>query len=972
MFTKTRILLSLIFLIIGTSLNAQEQIERLFRSDRQNTGIDVAQTSDEGYLLFSAGRHLDSMRFDYYTVSKFDNKGNFAWSKDYSFEHKVFPDGSITLLEADSFVISGVLDTTSINKVLMKGDPNGNVVWTRGYGRDDMNMPLALGDASVDTSYRKGFYIAGDVYGLANSTDIYLSEADTLGNQLWGKYYSQTGGFFNTTKVRMAQDSGAIICGTSIDGINPDMFLVKTDRFGNIEWSRDYGENTLIELGTTVAPTPDGGYLLGGQKINPLLPSHPGVLVKTDTFGVTQWVRNVDFQTSDTILINDIIIADDGDAVVSGSLLGITPGDVFAFMMKIDMDGDIVWKRRYKAATRQFTFSNGLIESPFEGFVYLTTSDEGTDQVGPYLIKTDADGQTICDSIVEGQLIFPDIITVDTLELTETDIMDTKDIIVVDTLNYNFNLVTLELETFGPYCPDSLFSDTLDATVVGAVAYEWSTGETTPTIVVTEFDEYMVTVTIGEDYCYLLCASSTISPLPLPMVELDLNDASFCSTGIVDINASTSATDDIVWSTGEMQTNTIMVTTEESFSVTVSNTCGTETADIDVVFDTSPPTVNIDGSNTFCAEGMETLTATYSFGDGVNWSTGEGTDVITVDALGNYSVTVLSNFCDDGTANYTVEAADITGDITSDNTFCATGSEQLTVSTSSPATGISWSTGETTATITVTNSADIYSVTVSDFCDNGTTEYSVITTQITADVSGDGTFCATGDELLTASPDNGTPNSFNWSTGETTPTITVINSDDTYSVTVSDFCGDAIAEYMVSTSQIGVAISGDESFCVDGDELLNAIPENGTPSSYTWSTGDNTPTTTALVQGTYTLTVTDFCGEATDSISILCPIVFDIPNAFTPNGDNISEVLIPVFDFDPSELVTYEFAVYSRWGEKVFETTDPLVGWDGTVNDEAGLSDVYIYTVNGVNNLGVALTHLDTDKDNHGDVTLIR
>jgi gliding motility-associated-like protein len=832
MSTKSQILLSFLFLLFCTVASAQDQIERVFRSDRQNTGIDVAQTSDNGYLILSGGRPLDSLRFEYLNVTKLDEKSNFLWSKDYSFEHKVFPDGSITVLEGDSFVISGVLDTTSLNKVLMKAGPDGGVAWTRGFGRDDMNTPLLLGDASVDNSYRNGFYIAGDVYNPAFGTDIYLAEADPTGIQLWAKSYSGTNSGYATSKVRITQDSGAILCGTVIDFPGSNIFVVKTDTLGNIEWSREYGDSDFLEIGTTIAPTLDGGYLIGGRKINPSLPSHPGVLIKTDTFGTPQWTRNVDFQTSDSILINDIIIDAGGDAIVSGSLLGAT--DNFAFMVKINMNGDIIWKRRYKAATRQFTFSNGLMASPAGGYVYLTSSDDDTTgmQIGPYLIKTDEDGTTICDSIIDEQLFFPDTIAIDTLIFITADITDSKDITVVDTLNYNgFPVVVLVLEAF-QHCPDEEFMDTLDATLDGAIAYEWSTGETTAMIVATEFDMYKVTVTIGVDYCYQLCAEATISEKPLPMVELGINDDSFCSTGIVTVNANVSAVDSYLWSSGEASSS-IMVDTEGLYSVTVTNECDSATAEIIVVFDPSPPDVTISGDETFCATGTELLTATYSFGDAVLWSTGDNTDVTTVNADDTYFVTVSSNFCEDGIAQYTIVPTDIMTTIDSSGNFCGDGAGLLTATIAPP-----------------------------------------------------------------------------------------------------------------------------------------GAPEDG--YIYTWSTGETTPEITITENGPYSITVSDFCSTDSTFIIISCDISYDIGNAFTPNNDQISDVFIPVFNFDPTTLIEYEFIIYSRWGAKVFETNNPLEGWDGMVDGEPGISDVYIFTISGIDDLGVLLVNVDMDKGNHGDVTLIR
>ena len=65
-------------------------------------------------------------------------------------------------------------------------------------------------------------------------------------------------------------------------------------------------------------------------------------------------------------------------------------------------------------------------------------------------------------------------------------------------------------------------------------------------------------------------------------------------------------------------------------------------------------------------------------------------------------------------------------------------------------------------------------------------------------------------------------------------------------------------------------------------------------------------------------------------------------NAFTPNGDGINDTYKPVF-FCP--VITTNFKIYSRWGEKVFETEDPNEAWDGKINGLDAPSDVYAWQV---------------------------
>ncbi|MDC3253012.1 PKD domain-containing protein, partial [Crocinitomicaceae bacterium] len=57
--------------------------------------------------------------------------------------------------------------------------------------------------------------------------------------------------------------------------------------------------------------------------------------------------------------------------------------------------------------------------------------------------------------------------------------------------------------------------------------------------------------------------------------------------------------------------------------------------------------------------------------------------------------------------------------------------------------------------------------------------------------------------------------------------------------------------------------------------------------------------------------------------------LFYVPNSFTPNGDGSNDVFLPILTagFDES---SYQLLIFNRWGELVFESYDPSVGWDGT------------------------------------------
>ncbi|NBW72595.1 MAG: gliding motility-associated C-terminal domain-containing protein [Flavobacteriia bacterium] len=71
---------------------------------------------------------------------------------------------------------------------------------------------------------------------------------------------------------------------------------------------------------------------------------------------------------------------------------------------------------------------------------------------------------------------------------------------------------------------------------------------------------------------------------------------------------------------------------------------------------------------------------------------------------------------------------------------------------------------------------------------------------------------------------------------------------------------------------------------------------------------------------------------------IICeePYVF-IPNAFSPNGDDNNDVLLVRGIFIEKMI----FRIFDRWGELVFESENPQIGWDGTFRGKKLDPDVY-------------------------------
>ena len=383
-----------------------------------------------------------------------------------------------------------------------------------------------------------------------------------------------------------------------------------------------------------------------------------------------------------------------------------------------------------------------------------------------------------------------------------------------------------------------------EVTAVGAETYEWSTGETTETIIISEAGGYFVTG-FDENGCQSTIQFS-VEELPLPEVEI-LGELAFCfgeGTQLTAVGAET-----YEWSTGET-TESIIAEAPGDYSVTGTDANGCQNVATVSVEELPLPDVVITGELFFCAGSETTLTA-----DGAVeyvWSTGDQGPVIAVSIPGEYSVTGIdANGCEN-TATVIVEELPLPiAEIIGDPFFCE---GEFTELTAIGGVQYEWSTGETTETITV-QEPGIYEVIVTD--NNGCqsiTEVEVVVLPLPqVGIEGIFEFCAGTSTLLEAFG----AETYEWSTGETTPAIEVsIPGDYTVVGTDANGCQNIATVTITELPLPLVEIQGPTAFC-NGDEIeLTAVGAE----FYVWNTGDQTPTIVVSTPGVYEVTGTDANG----------------------------------------------------------------------------------------------------------------
>jgi gliding motility-associated-like protein len=124
--------------------------------------------------------------------------------------------------------------------------------------------------------------------------------------------------------------------------------------------------------------------------------------------------------------------------------------------------------------------------------------------------------------------------------------------------------------------------------------------------------------------------------------------------------------------------------------------------------------------------------------------------------------------------------------------------------------------------------------------------------------------------------------------------------------------------------------------------------------------------------GVFTITATaaaDGCSSTPQTFTVTVvecdPLVYWVPNTFTPNGDEFNTLWGPVFD-GPYDAEDFNLVVFNRWGQLIWESNSVEGRWDGTYGGRPVTDGVYTWVID------FGMLETDERKLLHGHVTIIR
>jgi gliding motility-associated-like protein len=429
----------------------------------------------------------------------------------------------------------------------------------------------------------------------------------------------------------------------------------------------------------------------------------------------------------------------------------------------------------------------------------------------------------------------------------------------VDTVSVSYVAPpSLNLAMDTTLCPSQLpFTLNLSNTP-NATEFTWQDGSTSSSYTVTTSGVYTVTVS---NSCSSVTGNVTVNVsagIPDAVLPQDLE---LCQ-GENYVLSNNGSAGQFLWQDGSTA-DSLVVTAPGTYSLTVSNVCGTSSDSVLVHYlpTLSQPNLGIDFS--LCS-GDEVVLTTGVQGVSYLWQDFSTADTFLVTSPGIYFVQV-SDACTSRSDTIVIDDNNLPPNIDLPDQLTLCQGQSLTLEASLPGVSFSWSDGSHSSMLTVSNPG-AYSVTVSNACGTDADTVLVVDGGSVPFVSlGDDVQLCPGDVVM-LTPAFSNVSDWLWSNGSTANSYSV-NSDEIVTVEVTNACGNAFdtltATILPATPPID--LGADTSLC-PGTTLLLSV--NTPAATIVWSDGSANNQYLVTGPGIYSAMISNSCGENMDTIRV--------------------------------------------------------------------------------------------------------
>jgi hypothetical protein len=309
------------------------------RSSYDEVAYSIIQSSDGGYAVAGSTRSFGAGYYDMYVV-KLDSGGNVQWAKTIGGSGD---DGAYSIIQSSDggYVVAGFTKSFGAggsDMYVVKLDSGGNVQWAKTIGGSGDD-----GAYSIIQSSDGGYAVAGSTRSFgAGYYDMYVVKLDSGGNVQWAKTIDGNGDD-GAYSIIQSSDGGYAVAGFTsrlVAGYY-DMYVVKLDSGGNVQWAKTIGGSDWDQAGSIIQSS-DGGYAVAGFTSN-FGAGGDMYVVKLDSEGNVQWTKTIGGINYDQAY--SIIRSSDGGYAVAGFTSSFGAGYYDMYVVKMDANGNVCFSQ---------------------------------------------------------------------------------------------------------------------------------------------------------------------------------------------------------------------------------------------------------------------------------------------------------------------------------------------------------------------------------------------------------------------------------------------------------------------------------------------------------------------------------------------------------------------------------------------------------------------------------------------------
>ncbi|MGC9367807.1 MAG: hypothetical protein ACP5FK_12300, partial [bacterium] len=349
----------------------------------------ILPTSDSGFIA-SGYLRLDAVAYTY--LLKLNAYGDSLWIKTFG-SMFFFQDCNDLKITSDSgYILAGYISPyhqrDKIDIYVVKTDPSGELSWFSIIGEENISEDAN----SIIQTYDGNFVIAGYKNStISNWDEAYLLKINSTGDTIWTKTWGVDSLNDYLVELLETDDRGLIILGYSSNGFYSKIHLTKTDSLGDTIWTQiliDGGKNHA----SSIREVPGKGYVVLAYT-SKFSGADDIFIIRTDYFGNTCWSQIYNYGIKDKAY--SIELTPDGGFVVVGTTQVV---DFDVYIMKIDSFGHKLWERTYgsnghdEGVDISLAPDNGFSISGFYNYYYK--------DITIYIIKTDSMGVAVEENII--------------------------------------------------------------------------------------------------------------------------------------------------------------------------------------------------------------------------------------------------------------------------------------------------------------------------------------------------------------------------------------------------------------------------------------------------------------------------------------------------------------------------------------------------------------------------------------------